>query len=389
MSAAASQRAHFPWRPFLLAIGVLTLAHVYVGWSLWPGFSGNWSSKSLLLATLTASALLIPSSMLAPSLRQRELAQSLAWSGYSLMGFFSSLFVLTLFRGLVLRLLTHWPLQEALSGRLTRSSALGVGLLALAASILGLINARRSPAIVRVDVPIEGLPQAFDGLSLVQISDLHVGPTIKRDYVERVVDKVNALNADVVVVTGDLVDGRVSDLAADVQPLARLRGKQGVLAVTGNHEYYSGADAWVAEYRRLGMQVLQNTHVVLVSQAQQLVIAGVPDYTAHQFNPDERSDPSQASLGSPASAKKILLAHQPRSADAAERAGFDLQLSGHTHGGQFWPWNLFVPLQQPYTAGLHRHGRMWVYTNLGTGYWGPPKRLGTRCEISHIRLRRA
>jgi len=183
-----------------------------------------------------------------------------------------------------------------------------------------------------------------------------------------------------------VVDGVVERLAPHTAPLADLISRHGTYFVTGNHEYYSGAEQWVAEFERLGMRVLANSHVVLERDGAPLVIAGVNDFSAHVFNPAWRSDPQAALAGSPAGAPKILLAHQPRSASAAAAAGFDLQLSGHTHGGQFWPWNYFVRLQQPYTAGLHRLDKLWIYTSRGTGYWGPPKRFGAPSEITRLRL---
>jgi uncharacterized protein len=218
---------------------------------------------------------------------------------------------------------------------------------------------------------------------------VHVGPTIKRDFVERIVARVNAMKPDLVALTGDLVDGSVAQLSSHTAPLADLRSRHGTYAVTGNHEYYSGAHAWIGELERLGARVLVNENVVLDHDGASLAIAGVTDFSAHHFDASHRSDPQRASMNIPAGAVKVLLAHQPRSAAAAAKAGYDLQLSGHTHGGQFWPWNLFVRLQQPFTAGLHRLGRMWVYINRGTGYWGPPMRFGIPSEITRIRLVRA
>jgi uncharacterized protein len=168
--------------------------------------------------------------------------------------------------------------------------------------------------------------------------------------------------------------------------LSHLRSNHGSFFVTGNHEYYSGVLPWLAELRRLGITVLQNEHVVIERGNASLVLAGVPDYGAARFDASHRSNPQQAIAGAPEAAVKVLLAHQPRSAAAAAEAGFDLQLSGHTHGGQFWPWNLFVKFQQPFTAGLHPLGRMWVYVSRGTGYWGPPKRFGAPSEITQLRL---
>jgi predicted MPP superfamily phosphohydrolase len=169
--------------------------------------------------------------------------------------------------------------------------------------------------------------------------------------------------------------------------LSRLVSRHGSYFVTGNHEYYAGVRPWLAELERLGIKVLHNEHVVIERGGAKLVLAGVTDYNGGHFEESHRSDPQAALAGAPlATAAKVLLAHQPRSAAAAAQAGFDLQLSGHTHGGQFLPWNFFVRFQQPFTAGLHRLGRMWVYVSRGTGYWGPPKRFGAPSEITEIRL---
>ncbi len=226
----------------------------------------------------------------------------------------------------------------------------------------------------------------LDGFTIAQVSDVPVGPTIKRQYVEAIVETVNRLDCDRVAVTGDLVDGSVAELADHVAPLAGLRSQEGSFFVTGNHEYYSGAASWVRELRRIGLVVLMNENVVLRRGDASLVVAGVTDFGAGHFDLAQASDPRAALAGSRPAAFRLLLAHQPRSADVAEAAGFDLQLSGHTHGGQFWPWNLFVRLQQPFTAGLRRWRRLWVYTNRGTGYWGPPKRFGAPSEVTLLKL---
>ncbi|MDQ6684537.1 MAG: metallophosphoesterase, partial [Pseudomonadota bacterium] len=262
-----------------------------------------------------------------------------------------------------------------------------VPITAVAVTLWGFANARRTARVVRVDVPIAGLPPSLHGFSIAQISDVHVGPTIRAGYLERIVAAVNRLDADVVAITGDLVDGSVRELAEHVAPLAGLRSREGSFFVTGNHEYYSGAAAWVDELRRIGLTVLLNQHVVVRRGEAEVVVAGVTDYGAGHFDRAQASDPRAALASSPpGAALRILLAHQPRSAGAAAQAGFDLQLSGHTHGGQFLPWNFFVRLQQPFTAGLHRWRRMWVYTSRGTGYWGPPKRFGAPSEITLLRL---
>jgi predicted MPP superfamily phosphohydrolase len=196
-----------------------------------------------------------------------------------------------------------------------------------------------------------------------------------------------AASADVIAVTGDLVDGSVAQLTAHTAPLAGLSAPQGVYFVTGNHEYYSGEADWTTEIRRLGLRVLKNEHVVLRQNHATVVLAGVTDWTAHYFDPLQRSDPGAALRGAPQDADvRILLAHQPSSAPGAAAAGFDLQISGHTHGGQFMPWNFFVRFFQPFTVGLYRLETLWVYVSRGTGYWGPPNRFGVGAEITHLRL---
>jgi predicted MPP superfamily phosphohydrolase len=333
---------------------------------------------------LVISTLLVPTGLLAPLFKRLRAADQWAWAGLLAMGFFSSLLVLTIVRDIALAVLS---LIRATDPALVRNSAIGVPLLALAVTVIGFVNARRVAQVVTVDIPIEGLPEALNGYSIVQISDIHVGPTIKRGYLNAIVNKVNALRADAIAITGDLVDGSVQRLALHTAPLARLSARDGAFFVTGNHEYYSGAEEWIAELRRLGLTVLMNQHVVCERDGAALMIAGVSDYSAHHFYESHRSDPRAAAAGAPAHVQvRILLAHQPRSAGAAADAGFHLQLSGHTHGGQFFPWNLFVPLQQPFTAGLNRVRALWVYTSRGTGYWGPPKRFGAPSEITLVRL---
>jgi hypothetical protein len=379
---------------------IVAAAHAYVAVRLVPAamLAAGWTGALGLAGLLLASAALIPLALRRPRghrshARQRR-DDALAWLSLGLMGLFSSLFVLTVLRDAALALagLGAWASGHAMDPRWAVDSGVGVPLAALAITLVGLRNARRPARVKTVDVPLRGLPREFEGFRIAQISDLHVGPTIKGDYLARVVDAVNALEADVVAVTGDLVDGSVAELAAHVAPLGRLRARHGAFFVTGNHEYYSGAEPWIAELRRLGVTVLMNEHVVLRAAgtrgtaAASLVLAGVADFSAHHFEPAHRSDPHRAIAGAPADAVKILLAHQPRSAAAAADAGFHLQLSGHTHGGQFLPWNFFVRLQQPFTAGLHALQDLWVYTSRGTGYWGPPNRFGAPSEITELRL---
>ena len=392
-----------PIAPFLVLSGLL---HGWVGWRIAPALAGVDAQVAIWFwITLLASALLMPVGFMARRLKAATLTTVLTWAGLLFMGLFSTLFVLTLLRDVVLALALVSAVAAALAGFdsawlavLQTRSALAVPLLALVVTAWGFWAARRTARVMRVDVPIAGLPAALHGFSVAQISDIHVGPTIRQAYVQRIVTRVNALGADMVAITGDLVDGRVDDLRDHVAPLSGLTSTHGTFFVTGNHEYYSGAQAWVDELRRIGILVLMNEHKVLHHESccrlagferdtAMVVVAGVADFSAHRFDESHRSDPLAAMAGAPAAARmRLLLAHQPRSAAAAQAAGFDLQLSGHTYGGQFWPWMHFVKYQQPFTAGLDRLANMWVYTSRGTGYWGPPKRFGVSSEITHLRL---
>ena len=373
-------------RLFLNPLWLIVSLPGYIGLRLLPALSIGAAEVVVGIALLACACVLIPVSIRARSMKNQRVADAVAWVGFIAMGFLSSLFVLTLLRDVLLLAvaLLEGGTQAASFSVVSAQSALA---LAVFSTVAGLGFARRRPGVVEIDIPVAHLPQALHGFSIVQITDVHVGPTIKRGFVEAIVARVNALKADVIAVTGDLVDGSVQQLAPHTAPMAKLSARHGAYFVTGNHEYYSGERAWTQEITRLGMTVLKNRHVVLTHDGASLVLAGVTDYGAHHFDPAQRSDPSAALRGAPTGAgAKVLLAHQPSSAPAAADAGFDVQLSGHTHGGQFWPWNLFVRYFQPFTSGLHRLRNLWVYVSRGTGYWGPPNRFGVPSEITRIRL---
>jgi len=367
------------------AFKIFLIGHLYVGWRLIPDLQFSLESAFVAVTFLAITNILIPYGTMARRfVDNQETVDHLVWAGGLTMSWFSSLLVLTILRDVILLI----PASESWR----EDSALWVILAASTITVIGLVNARMTARVKRVDIPITGLSDALNGFTIVQITDVHVGPTIKSDYVHRIVKRVNNLAADAVAITGDMVDNTVDILRDHTAPLGELRARHGSYVVTGNHEYYSGADDWMAEFRRLGLKTLADEHVVIDHNGAQLVMAGVNDYSALSRNPAETSpelhgsNPEKALVGSPNGVPKILLAHQPRSATAASEAGFDVQLSGHTHGGQFWPWSLFVRLQQPFTAGLNQLGELWVYTSRGTGYWGPPNRFGAPSEITLIRL---
>ncbi|MCU1350625.1 MAG: putative phosphoesterase, partial [Acidobacteria bacterium] len=288
-------------------------------------------------------------------LRKRS---AMHWAGYATLALFSTLLTLV-FVGDVIRLV----LPSLLTVRTISFAILGG---AGALSLIGLAQAR-CPRICRVAIPVTDLPDELDGYRIVQWSDVHVGPTIRRRFVASLVERTNAIGADAVVITGDLIDGYLDELREQVEPLAALHARDGVFFVTGNHEYYWRASEWVTELQRLGLTFLKNSHRVIERGDARLVMAGITDPVGRYTH---TSDPDAALAGAPGDAFKVLLSHRPQAAKDADRLGVGLQLSGHTHGGQFFPFNLFIRFFQPIVAGLHRVGRTWLYVSRGTGYWG-------------------
>jgi predicted MPP superfamily phosphohydrolase len=324
----------------------------------------------------------------------REQSRWVAFAGFSWMGVLFYLVVtvaatdLGLFAyELVARLLNQVPATGA-DQRLafSRMMAGGVALFAGGAVLLALRSGLGRFTVRQVEVTLDRLPKRLSGTTIVQLSDVHVGPTIGRPFIEAVVKQVNALEPDVVAITGDLVDGSVDQLREAVAPLAELRAKHGVFFVTGNHEYYSGVHRWCRELSRLGIRVLRNERVSIGDESASFDLAGVDDASAHRFGRGHGADLESALAGRDPERELVLLAHQPRQIHEASGLGVGLQLSGHTHGGQLWPWKYMVRLEQPVVSGLARVGRTQLYVSNGTGYWGPPMRLGAPAEITRITL---
>lgn len=279
--------------------------------------------------------------------------------------------------------------SKSIGYRLLSQVAFGVAGVGCLASLF--INAQ--PAVVKnVTIGIQNLPASFEGVRVVQLTDLHVGPMNDGVWLARIVDEVEALAPDMIVLTGDLVDGSVAHLSEHVLPLKRLKAKYGVHFVTGNHEYYSGADAWCAHLKSLGINVLRNACTQITStEGENLNLVGVEDWGARHMRGVEGPDLQKALKGAQPNVPVILLAHQPAAIHEAAAMGVDLQLSGHTHGGQIWPFSYLVYLQQPYVQGhyVYPASKTQIYISPGTGFWGPPMRLGTHAEVSVITLRRA
>lgn len=266
------------------------------------------------------------------------------------------------------------------------SLAFSTIVVATALSSLGFYNAHVRLKYKKTKIPVRNLQKDLHGFKIVQISDIHIGPTIKEKFLRRVVGKINLQSPDVVVITGDLVDGPAATLKHHLKPLSDIKSKYGTYYVTGNHEYYSGVLSWLPEIENLGIHVLLNENKILNVGESKLLMAGVTDLTAGSMIKSHQTNPRRAMAGGEDTDYKILLAHQPNSIYEANKVGFDLQISGHTHGGQFFPGNLLIYFAQKFVAGLHKYKGTQIYVSRGTGYWGPPFRLGAPAEISILTL---
>jgi len=343
----------------------------------------------VLTVAIIALGLSMPLSFLVFRVLGRRTLSIIAWPAYVWMGM-----LLFLFLGLVASEVIR--LFAALGGkvgdparRLFLSRLLGGGVAAAATGmgVLAATEGLRQPRLKEVTVELPRLPPELDGTTIVQLTDVHVGPTIGRDFIEELVARVNALKPDVVAITGDLVDGSVARLRDAVAPLGTIAARFGTYFVTGNHEYYSGVDEWLAEITRLGIRVLRNERVSIGGAAASFDLAGIDDHSSRRMADGHGPDVGRAVAGRDPARALVLLAHQPKSVHEAVRHGVGLQLSGHTHGGQIWPWAFLVRLQQGFVRGLTRVGDTLLYVSCGTGYWGPPMRLGAPSELTRITLR--
>ena len=371
---------------------VVGLVHLYL-WSrlvrapeLGPAFS-RWGGRLAI-----ALALAVPLGLVATAVLPRRFAAVVAYAVYTWVGLAILLFFLLL-SGEVVRLvaraveaLSTDPADPMRRTLLARFLAGGSGALAVAFGGWGLASVLGPIAVERVPVALRRFPKALSGFRLVQLTDLHIGPTLGKAWLEDVVARTNALEPDAIVITGDLVDGSVVDLAEHVAPLAALRARHGIFFVTGNHEYYSGVDEWLAELGRLGVRVLRNERVSIGDGADSFDLAGIDDWSAKRFGRGHGADLDRALADRDTARELVLLAHQPKHIVEASARDVGLMLSGHTHGGQIFPWGLFVRLDQPFVAGLDRVRDTQIYVSRGTGYWGPPMRVAAPPEITLLEL---
>ncbi|MFD3944154.1 metallophosphoesterase [Streptomyces sp. NPDC058579] len=271
----------------------------------------------------------------------------------------------------------------AVSRRLFVSRVVGGAAAAAAVGTVGYgtYGVLRGPSVKRVTVPLAKIPRALHGYRIAVVSDIHIGPILGRAHTQRIVETINSTQPDLIAVVGDLVDGTVENLGSAAEPLARLRARHGSFFVTGNHEYFSGADAWVDHVRELGLRPLRNKRLEIAAGFD---LAGVDDIAGES---EGQGPDFAAALGDRDLAKAaVLLAHQPIVIDDAVRHGVDLQLSGHTHGGQLWPGNYLAELANPTVAGLERYGDTQLYVSRGAGAWGPPVRVGAPSDITVVQL---
>ena len=373
--------------PFLIflavALSLLGGMHYYIWARLVrdPHLPQTWAR--VLTVAVVALGIAMPATLLAARFLRAWAVRPAIWVAFVWMGV---AFLLVCFLGIAdLGRLTAFliarvrgPAEPDPQRRvlLARTLAAGVGGVVAGLSAAGMRSALAGVEIKELEVRLRNLPRELAGFRLVQISDVHVGPLLRKDWVAHVVEQIRALCPDLVAITGDLDDGRVHELREHVAPLAQLEAKRGVYFVTGNHEYYSGVEEWYAHLPSLGVRPLRNERVEV---APGLELAGIED-------PNGDPDLAAALSGRDPSRALVLLAHQPRQFPEAATHGVPLTLSGHTHGGQIWPFSWIVALAQPYLAGLHRRGDSQLYVSRGTGFWGPPMRVFAPAEITLLRL---
>ena len=376
---------------FILFSTVLLSVYSYVGWRFIWTFQIPSLYKSLILIILLLFYCLTIITFIFYFIKvENNITQIIAWLGYAGLGIVSLLFfiqlgadLLLLAQSLLLKGHSFDPHRRAF---LNSSAKTIVGGIAGVGSLWGMYQALKEPVIKRVEIKIEGLPESLKGFRMAQITDLHVGSMITGKFVERVTKKIQKLNADMLFFTGDAADGSVQSYGKHLNSLTEIHPKYGKYFVTGNHEYYSDMNGWLQLIEGLGFKILVNESQNIIVNDATIMITGIPDRSGRHFSSFHKTDMEKAVGGMNSSDLKILLAHQPGDVEHATKYEFDLQLSGHTHGGQYFPFSLLVQMAHPFLKGLHKRENTWVYINQGTGYWGPPLRIGTEPEITEIVL---
>lgn len=391
------------WTSFLVFFGVLAaldlIVHRYLYVRLFRTPAWSPGTQRLGAIALTALGLFVLVAFATVRELPRSVGSVMAFVAYIWMGAVFYLLLTTLgfelvrLAGFVAAQAAEWwpslspPPAPDRRLFLARAAAQTSGIIATGVTAQAIRSARGEIMERTVEVKLERLPRQLSGLTIVQLSDVHIGPTIGQKFIDSIVAKTEALRPDLVAITGDLVDGSVEMLRPHAAPLGRIDARFGKYFCTGNHEYYSGAAPWIAELDRLGFQTLADRRVTIGDRGASIDLAGVNDPTAIRFGLSPADGFQKIAKDRDEERELVLLAHQPRSIEQADALGAGLQLSGHTHGGQLWPFTHLVSLVHPYVAGLHRHSeRTQIYVSRGTGYWGPPMRIGAPAEITKIVL---
>jgi len=373
------------WRRLLVVLAIMALLFGVPWWTLvaapgWP--TAVFAAGTLIFVAAFAA---LPALMLMGHGRRRD---GPSVFGDALLGAAWVLFVWSVLAQLLGLVLLAAGVADPVRPRLVAGAALAVAVVLLA---WGHFEAMRVPRVKNVDVTIPRLGRGLTGLRVAIITDTHYGPINRARWSAAVVHKVNELDADVVCHVGDIADGTPDVRDGQAAPLASVQATSARVYVTGNHEYFSEAQGWLDYMERIGWDALHNRHIVVERGTDRLVVAGVDDATAKGSGVrGHGADLATALDGADPELPVLLLAHQPKQVTHAARAGVDLQISGHTHGGQIWPFNFLVRLEQPVVHGLSRHGdRTQLYTSRGTGFWGPPFRVFAPSEITLLTLRSA
>jgi hypothetical protein len=371
-----------------LGLAFLAGVHTYLALRLVfePGVPEPW--RGVLLAAIALGALVVVLQPIGERRLQPPAARWIAWPASLWMGFAFLLLIQLLAIDAVLWIAgaAVWAAGGSAPDA-GGASGVRVALVAGVAALAGLWGGLRPPALARVEISLRRWPVALDGLRIVQISDTHIGSIRGRRFAEDLTERVNALRPDLVAVTGDLVDGKVEFLGAEVEPFRKLHAPLGIYFVTGNHDHYSGAPDWTDKICELGVRVLRNERVAIETRGAAFDLVGVDDHRGDLFGADGGEDLEAALSGRDPERPALLLAHDPSTFKRAANCGIDLQLSGHTHGGQIFPFGFFVRLSTPFVAGRYRRGAAELYVSRGTGFWGPPMRLFAPAEITEIVLR--
>jgi uncharacterized protein len=397
---------------FLILISVLFgLTNYYVWRRLIKGTTRPGLVRRMLTSALIVLTVLVAATLILPRLAGVSDSSWFAWPGFIGLALFFYLFMITVVLELPRLALRGWvkgkpleatatadtvtepveeepaPVKPAMSRRLFLARATAVTAVTASASVVGvgMASALGPPDLLRVPVRLPRLDPAFNGFRIAVVSDIHLGPLSGLAHTERIVRMINETSPDLVAIVGDMVDGTVAELGPAAAPLRDLDSRDGTYFVTGNHEYYvEDPESWMRELERLDVRPLRNENTVIRRGGAAFDLAGVNDIIGEPF--DGGPDFDRALSGRDSSRPTILLAHQPVQVEEAAAHGVDLQLSGHTHGGQLWPFHYLVQLAQPSLAGLSTVDGTQLYVSRGAGYWGPPVRIGARPDITVISL---